>query len=136
VEIGPRDITSRNVAVARRDRSPKDKQFIGKEQFIRDVDDLLDEIQTGLLARATALRDANTKRLESEADFRSYFADDAPGGFALMHWAGTAEDEDRLSKELKVTIRCIPNGDAYAEEGKCFLTGRPSTRRVVFARSY
>jgi prolyl-tRNA synthetase len=136
VEIGPRDITSRNVAVVRRDRSPKDKQFIGKEQFIRDVDDLLDEIQSGLLARATALRDGNTKKLGTEAEFRAYFADDAPGGFALMHWAGTAEDEDRLSKELKVTIRCIPNGDAYAEEGTCFLTGKPSMRRVVFARSY
>lgn len=136
VEIGPRDITSRNVAVARRDRSPKDKAFIAKEQFIRDVDDLLDEIQTQLLARATALRDTNTHKLDTEADFRAYFADDAPGGFALMHWAGSSDDEDRLSKELKVTIRCIPHGDAYVEEGKCFLTGKPSQRRVIFARSY
>jgi prolyl-tRNA synthetase len=136
VEIGPRDITSRNVAVARRDRSPKDKAFIPKEEFIRDVNDLLDEIQTQLLARATALRDANTRKLDTEADFRAYFADAAPGGFALMHWGGSSDDEDRLSKELKVTIRCIPHGDAYAEEGKCFLTGKPSQRRVIFARSY
>jgi prolyl-tRNA synthetase len=136
VEIGPRDITSRNVAVARRDRSPKDKEFIAKEQFIRNVDDLLDEIQTGLLARATALRDANMRKLETEAEFREYFADGAPGGFALMHWAGSSDEEERLSKELKVTIRCIPRGEEYAEEGKCFLTGAPSQRRVVFARSY
>jgi prolyl-tRNA synthetase len=111
VEIGPRDITSRNVAVARRDRSPKDKEFIAKEQFIRNVDDLLDEIQTGLLARATALRDANMRKLETEAEFREYFADGAPGGFALMHWAGSSDEEERLSKELKVTIRCIPRGE-------------------------
>jgi prolyl-tRNA synthetase len=136
VEIGPRDITSRNVAVARRDRGPKEKEFVQKEQFIRDVDDYLDEIQTKLLERATAMRDANTKKLESEAEFREFFAEKAPGGFALMHWAGSNDDEDRLSKELKVTIRCIPNGDAYAEEGKCFLTGKPSSRRVIFARSY
>lgn len=136
VEIGPRDITSRNVAVARRDKSPKDKEFIAKEQFIRDVDDLLDDIQTQILARATAMRDANMTRLGSEAEFRAYFAEDAPGGFALMHWAGSSEDEDRLSKELKVTIRCIPHGEEYVEEGTCFLSGRPSTRRVVFARSY
>ena len=45
VEIGPRDITSRNVAVARRDKGPKEKEFILKEQFIRDVDDILDDIQ-------------------------------------------------------------------------------------------
>jgi prolyl-tRNA synthetase len=53
-----------------------------------------------------------------------------------MNWAGSSEDEDTLSKELKVTIRCIPHGDQFAEEGKCVLTGKPSSRRVVFARSY
>ena len=40
------------------------------------MDDLLDEIQTQLLARATALRDANMKKLDTEDDFRAYFADE------------------------------------------------------------
>ncbi len=136
VELGPRDIEKRTVAVSRRDRAPKEKEFISKEQFIRDVADILDDIQNSLLERATRLRDDNTKRLNSEAEFRAFFADDQPGGFALMHWAGGSEAEERLQKELKVTIRCIPHGDEYAEEGKCFLTGKPSARRVVFARSY
>ncbi len=142
VEIGPRDISSRNVAVSRRDRSPKDKEFILKEKFIRDADDILTEIQNELLQRATALRNAHTKKLETEADFRAFFTpenENKPeihGGFALMHWAGSSEDEDRLQKELKVTIRCVPNGPEYAEEGTCFHTGKPSSRRVVFAKSY
>ena len=82
------------------------------------------------------------KRLETEAEFRAFFTpenEDKPeihGGFALMHWAGSSEDEERLQKELKVTIRCIPDGDAYAEQGVCFLTGKPSARRVIFAKSY
>ena len=136
VEIGPRDIASRNVAVARRDRSPKQKDFILKEDFIRNVNDILDEIQSGLLSRATAMRDANMHKLETEEEFRAFFAEDAPGGFALMHWAGSSEDEDHLSKELRVTIRCIPQGDIFLESGKCFLTGKASAQRVVFARSY
>ena len=53
-----------------------------------------------------------------------------------MHWAGSSEDEDRIQKELKVTIRCIPFGEEYVEEGVCFITGKPSKRRVVFAKSY
>jgi prolyl-tRNA synthetase len=53
-----------------------------------------------------------------------------------MHWAGSNEDEDRIAKDYKVTIRCIPLGDEYAEEGTCFVTGKPSSRRVVFAKSY
>ncbi|RBP43762.1 prolyl-tRNA synthetase [Roseimicrobium gellanilyticum] len=136
LEFGPRDIEKRSVAVSRRDKTPKGKEFIPKEQFIRDVEEILDSIQTTLLQRATALRDANTKKLETEAEFREYFKEDAPGGFALMHWAGSSEEEERIAKEMKVTIRCIPKGDQYAEEGTCFLTGRPSNRRVVFARSY
>jgi len=83
-----------------------------------------------------ALRDANMKKLDTLEEFKAFFADENGGGFALMHWAGTMEEEENLAKENKITIRCIPLGDQYAEEGKCFLTGRPSSRRVVFARSY
>lgn len=142
VEIGPRDIESRSVAVTRRDRGPKEKEFLNKEEFIRNAPEILEDIQERLLERALAHREANTRRLETEAEFRQFFTpdnEDKPeihGGFALMHWAGSADDEDRLQKELKVTIRCIPAGDEYVEEGTCFLTGKPSHRRVVFAKSY
>jgi prolyl-tRNA synthetase len=76
------------------------------------------------------------KKLDTLDEFKAFFADDAPGGFALMHWAGSMEEEEKIAKENKITIRCIPLGEQYAEQGKCFLTGKPSSRRVVFARSY
>ena len=44
----------------------------------------------------------------------------------------SAADEERLQKELKVTIRCIPF-DRPKEPGKCMVTGQPSAGRVVFA---
>jgi prolyl-tRNA synthetase len=142
VEMGPRDITSRSVAVSRRDAGVKGKEIVGKEDFLRNVTELLHEVQSTLLARATALRDEHTKKLETMEEFVAFFtpknADkpEAHGGFALMHWAGSNEDEDRIAKDYKVTIRCIPLGDEYAEEGTCFVTGKPSSRRVVFAKSY
>jgi prolyl-tRNA synthetase len=142
VEIGPRDIENRSVVVTRRDRGPKEKEFISKEEFIREVAERLQDIQDSLLSRATAHRNEHLVRLENEAAFREYFTpmnEDKPethGGFALMHWAGSSEDEDRIQKELKVTIRCIPFGEEFAEEGVCFITGKPSKRRVVFAKAY
>lgn len=142
IELGPRDITSRSVAVCRRDLGPKAKEIIGKEQFLRDVTELLGDIQQALLDRATALRDQHTKKLDTLDEFKAFFtprSESKPeihGGFALMHWAGSSEDEERIAKEMKVTIRCIPMGDEFAEEGKCFLTGQPSSRRVVFAKAY
>ena len=144
VEIGPRDLEKGTVAVARRDAGVKEKSFPTMAEFTAGAVGLLEEIQAGLLAKATAFRDAHMVRIDSADDFRAFFADKAAaesadkaaGGFALVHWAGTGDDENRLREELKVTIRCVPFGDEFAEEGPCFLTGQPSHRRVVFAKSY
>ena len=136
IEMGPRDITSRSVAVCRRDQGPKAKEFVPKEDFLQNVTELLQEIQDSLLKRATDMRDANMKKLETLEEFQAFFAEEGPGGFALMHWAGSNEEEDKIAKDMKVTIRCVPLSDEFAEEGKCFLTGKPSQKRVVFAKSY
>jgi len=142
VEMGPRDITSRTVAVSRRDAGPKGKDIIGKEDFLQIVTERLQEVQDSLLARAMALREAHMKPLDTMEEFKAFFTaqneakPEIHGGFALMHWAGSNEEEDQIAKEMKVTIRCIPHGDEFAEAGTCFLTGKPSARRVVFAKSY
>ncbi len=141
VEIGPRDLEKGGCAVARRDRTPKEKQFPAVADFALGAAAILEEIQGALLARATALRDANTVTIDRWEDFVAFFTPKNPdkpeihGGFALAHWDGTRETEDRIKAELKVTIRCIPE-DAAPEAGKCVLTGAPSSRRVVFAKSY
>jgi len=145
VEIGPRDLEGRKVALTRRDREGDGKDFIPKEEFIRSVPDLLDEVQQSLLDRATDFLNEHTVRIDSLEEFEKFFTPEAcgkqdkpgiHGGFALCHWAGSADDEDRLSKEHKTTLRCIPSGSEYEEEGVCFLTGKPSSQRVVFAKSY
>ena len=56
------------------------------------------------------------------------------GGFALAHWDGTVESEERI-KETKATIRCLPI-DAEQEDGECIVSGKPSKQRVVIAKAY
>jgi prolyl-tRNA synthetase len=51
------------------------------------------------------------------------------------HWDGTPETEEKIKDLTKATIRCIPLGNKL-EDGKCILTGNPSTQRVLFARAY
>jgi prolyl-tRNA synthetase len=141
VEIGPRDLEKGACAVARRDRAHKEKTFPATGEFVASAAATLQEIQDGLLARATALRDANTVRIDAWEEFRAFFTaknsekPEIHGGFALAHWDGSREVEEQIKEELKVTIRCIPTG-APAEEGKCIRSGRPSSRRVIFAKSY
>jgi prolyl-tRNA synthetase len=142
IEIGPRDIEKNSVALMRRDREHKKKDFIPTEDCVAKVCETLDDIQSNLLARATTFRDANMKKIDSLDEFRSFFTPKNPdkpeihGGFALCHWAGTREDEAKIKQELKVTIRCIPFSEAFNETGKCFLTGKASSKRVIFAKSY
>jgi prolyl-tRNA synthetase len=142
VEIGPRDLEKGTLAVARRDRGMKEKEFPEHAGFVSGAVALLQSVQDGLLERATAFRDANMVRIDSREAFEAFFTaanSDKPeihGGFALCHWAGSAGDEERIQKQFGVTMRCIPFGDEYLEEGVCFLTGRPSSRRVIFAKAY
>ena len=142
MEIGPRDIEKGTVAVARRDMSPREKQFLDREEALSGTANILGEIQQGLLDRATQLREQHSRKIDSMDDFVEYFTAenaDKPemhGGFALCHWAGSNEDEEKLAKDHKVTIRCIPNGKEFIEEGHCILTGKPSAQRVIFAKAY
>jgi prolyl-tRNA synthetase len=145
VEIGPRDLEKETVAVARRDRAHKEKTFPTMGDFVAQVADTLDDIQATLLARATEYRDKHTVRIDSKEDFYAFFTPknaDKPevhGGFALAHWNGSAAVEEQIKEDLKVTIRCIPTLGQIPgadEPGVCVITGEPSPRRVLFAKSY
>jgi len=140
IEIGPRDLAGGTAALAHRDRPHKEKSFPALDSLPGALPAMLDEIQAALLDRATALRDARTKRIDSKEEFYAFFTPQNPqkpeihGGFALAHWNGSAEVEAKIKEDLKVTIRCIPFGDG--EPGICPFSGEPSARRVVFAKSY
>ncbi len=141
LELGPRDLESGNVALARRDRGPKDREFVPQAEVASRVPVILDEIQSALLERATAFRDAQTKVINSRDEFYAFFTPKNPakpeihGGFALAHWNGSPEVEAKIKADLKVTIRCIPF-EENPEPGTCIFTGEPSRQRVVFAKSY
>ena len=142
IEIGPRDLEKNQVALARRDREHRKKDFLNMDDAIAKIPSILQEIQDTLLQRATTYSNENMKKIDSLEDFKKFFTpknENKPeihGGFALCHWAGSREDEARLKQEFKVTIRCLPFDKAFQENGKCFLTQKPSSKRVIFAKSY
>ena len=145
VEVGPRDIEQGSVFVGRRDRGAKDKQSMGRDAFVDGAAALLQEIQDGMFARAKAFREEHTRRIDSKAEFEAFFTpkragdENAPseihGGFALSHFCGDPAVEADVKNRMGVTVRCIPL-DAPEEPGACVITGRPSTRRVVWGKSY
>ncbi len=131
IAIGPRDVENGTVEVARRDILKK--EIIANDQLDQTVLSLLDDIQHTLFRRALAFREENTRTADSWEEFKQIL--DEKGGFILAHWDGTAETEQKIKDETKATIRCIPLDDDK-ESGKCVFTGKPSEKRVVFARAY
>lgn len=131
IAMGLRDIENNTVEVARRDT--KEKQVMSMDGLADKLVQLLDEIQQNIYNRALAFRDERITPADSWDEFVKLL--DEKGGFISAHWDGTGETEDAIKEKTKATIRCIPL-DNTMEAGKCVLTGKPSTQRVLFARAY
>ncbi len=134
LEIGPRDVAADVVFMGRRDKSPRDKGNVPRQQFIDTVADILDEMQAALLERALAFRQAHTFQIDSREAFDAFFASDDASGFVLCHAADDPAYEEHL-KSLKVTARCIPFEDNEAL-APCIFTGAPGCRKILFAKAY
>jgi len=129
--IGPRDIENGTVELARRDT--KEKSVHRADAVAEFIPGLLDEIQSAIYQRALDFRKSMTTSVDTYAEFKEVL--DAKGGFVMAHWDGTRESEAAIKEETKATIRCIPL-DAPDESGVCIYSGKPSSRRVIFARAY
>lgn len=131
IAIGPRDVANNTVELARRDT--KTKEFISMENVVNHTLKLMDEIQENLFNKALNFRAEKTWEVNTWDEFVDVV--DKLEGFAIAHWDGTGETEEKIKELTKATIRCIPF-DAKEEEGVCILSGKPSKKRVVFAKAY
>ena len=132
VEIGPKDVEKGSVALARRDRPGREgKSFVSQTGLVEAVNGLLAEIQAALLQRATEYRDANIHEPKDYEDFKRIVAD----GWAFAYWCESAECETKVKEDTKATTRNIPMNQPEGE-GTCIVCGRPSKRKVYFARAY
>lgn len=128
--LGARDLENGTVEVARRDTLTKETVSLeGIEQYVAG---LLEQIQENIYRKAFDYRTSVTREVNSYDEFK---VEIEKGGFLLCHWDGTSETEEKIKDDTKATIRCIPIDD-NAEAGVCMVTGKPSARRVVFARAY
>lgn len=131
LEVGPKDVAHGQVVLTKRHN--REKVSVPAAEVVSEVPKLLDAIQKELFERARAFREQHTTQVDTYEDFRQAMDEDF--GFVHCHWGGTEEDEQRVQEETKATLRVIPL-DGQHEEGKCILTGKPSSQRVVFSKAY
>ncbi len=150
IEVGPKDLEKGSLCVARRflsdipgetpeQQRKRRKSFLPRAEAISSIKPTLDAMQKELLEKARAFRASRTRVIDSLEGYERFFKEEG-GGFAWVHWAGSAEQEDEMAKRFETSIRCIPFDDQIPSEargeGKCILTGKPSARRVLMSKSY
>ncbi len=131
IAMGARDLENRTVEVARRDTLTKEVQPI--ENLDMYIEELLQTIQKDIYNRALEFKKNNITRADTFEEFKKVLEE--KGGFISAHWDGTAEEEEEIKNLTKATIRCIPL-DAEEETGVSLISGKPSSRRVIFAKAY
>ncbi len=131
IAIGKRDLEKGVVEVARRDT--KEKYTEPLEGITDHIQELLGHIQDNIFKKAYDFRKEHTTEVDTWEDFQK--AIENKGGFVAAHWDGTTETEVKIKELTKATIRCIAL-DQEEEAGKCILTGKPSSKRVLFAKAY
>ncbi len=129
--IGPRDLEQGTIEVARRDTLSK--EIVSMDSVDETVAGILEDIQKNIYKKAFDFRSENTSEAETYEEFKDIL--EKKGGFIRAHWDGTAETEDKIKNETKATIRCILL-DEEENAGTCIYSGKPSKRKVIFAKAY
>ena len=131
IAIGPRDIKNKIVEIARRDTMTKCS--IKQSDVVKYISSELKAIQEDLFKNAQNFQKQNTVEVDNFEEFKKVI--DNTGGFVYAHWDGTPQTEKIIKEKTKATIRCIPiiSND---KSGFCVYSGKPSSRRVLFAKAY
>jgi len=131
IAVGPKDLENGTFEVARRDTLSK--EVVAADGIVNYVNDLLEQIQNDLFTKALEYRNTHITEVNNFEEFKEVLEE--KGGFLSAHWDGTAETEEKIKELTKATIRCIAL-DTVEEAGTCVFTGKPSSKRVLFAKAY
>ena len=131
IVIGPKDLENSTLEIFRRDNMKK--EIIELENVFEKIDFLLEDIQSNIFSNAQKFTKENIRTANTYDEFKSIIKN--KGGFVSAHWDGSSETEEKIKKETKATIRCIPI-DSKKEEGFCVVSNKPSPQRVLFAKAY
>ncbi len=131
IVIGPKDLENSTLEIFRRDNMKK--EIIELENVFEKIDFLMEDIQSNIFNNAYKFTNKNIRIANTYEEFKSIIKNQ--GGFVSAHWDGSSETEEKIKKETKATIRCIPI-DSKKEEGFCVVSNKPSPQRVLFAKAY
>jgi prolyl-tRNA synthetase len=134
LEMGPRDVSSSSVVLAR--RTGGKKETLSLEGVAPRVITAMNQMQDDLLAAAKARREAATLRGATKAQFIDKMEHE--GGFVYAGFCGSAACEAEIKEQTKATIRVLPDEEfrSPTPPTECMWCGRPSVVEAVWAKAY
>ncbi len=129
IEVGPRDLKSQAVVLARRDTG--EKQTVNRDGLDLTVLKVLGSIQNTLFDQAKTYLQDHWQRIDNLAQAEEY----GYRGFFDGDWCGAEACAQDLQSQTGMTIRCLPL-DGQAVGGDCVVCSQPGSARIVFGRAY
>lgn len=130
IEIGPRDLENAEVTIVRRDTLEKIK--IKKDETLKVLPKLFDEIQNNLYNKALKRRDSMIYEANNYEEFSS-IASTKPG-FIKTNWCGDVACENKIKDDFGMKSRCLIADEKITTP--CVCCGKPAKYRLYFGRQY
>lgn len=131
VEIGPKDIEAGRCVICRRDT--REKIEVRLEDLEEKADEILEQMQTDMLERARAHRDAHTHVATNMAELEDILNNET--GFVKAMWCGDQACEDQIKEKFAATSRCMPFEQEHLSD-TCVCCGKPAKKMVYWGRAY
>tara|TARA_B100001989_G_C24532317_1_gene462334 strand:- start:705 stop:2033 length:1329 start_codon:yes stop_codon:yes gene_type:complete len=120
VEIGAREMEAGQLTHVRRDLGRESKTTCAAEEFLLNVQGILDDIQSCIYNKAKAFMEERITDVSTLDDVHKHFAD-GKLGFVRIDVSCLEEDAlEPIMKEHSLTTRCMP----FADDGKMVLIGK------------
>jgi prolyl-tRNA synthetase len=134
LEVGPRDVASGSVVLAR--RTGGKKESLPMDGLAGKLITAMDRFQSDLLEAAKARREAATLRGATREQLIARMENE--GGFVYAGFCGSGTCEAEIKEQTKATIRVLPDEEFRSPvvPTTCIWCGRPSVTEAVWAKAY
>jgi len=135
LELGPRDLASESVMIARRTGGKTPAPMAGLADRLHEE---MNTMQRALLDAAMARREQATIRNATKEDLIARMTGEGGGGFVYGGWCGGAACEAQIKDATKATIRVLPDAEFRSPVApqRCLWCDAPSVAEAVWAKAY
>jgi len=131
IEIGPKDIKSKQVVLVRRDIL--EKHAVKFDELESEIGKALEEMQDSLFKKASEFLKKNTRKVKTYDELKEILENKK--GIVQTVWCGDSSCEDKIKEETKAKIISVPFNQNKVG-GNCIYCNNRGKVIANFARSY